>query len=292
MMPTLSSRRVRAFLLGALVAGCTPVSNSYIVHSAEIRCDEANRYVYDAVTDMNMKVTSFTQAQPGRPGNLKAVGRDRRGEVDITCDETGVRIDPEQTTMGDRTFERGVFLSITGRSGLHIDRGTVTGRDRPVGDLAQAAAEGTPPPSGSMDVEVVPQRGFETVLDFDADLASAGILPIRITIRNGTTRAYSFTLAGISMRRRDGADPPARLSGAQAAALLAAKAASGDAKGDLGNVESARGILVAKELKDAPLGPGASISGYVYYPVADYERAKIQMTDVAAGEPETFLVEF
>jgi hypothetical protein len=34
------------------------------------------------------------------------------------------------------------------------------------------------------------------------------------------------------------------------------------------------------------------VSGYVYYPVADYERARIEMTDVAAGEPESFLVDF
>lgn len=293
MMPQPGSRRVRAFLLGVLVAGCTPVSRSYEVHSAEIGCDEANRYVYGAVTDMNMKVTSFTQAQPGRPGHLSAVGRDRRGEVTITCDPgAGVVIDPHQTSMGDRTFERGVFLSVTGRSGLKMDRGEVTGRDKPVGDLAQAVSEGAPVPSGSVLVEVQPQRGFETVLDFDADLASAGILPIRVTIRNGSKRAYTFALDGVTLRRRDSADPVARLAAKDAAAQLAAKAGSGGSQTRAGNVESAAKIMVDRELKAAKLPPGASVTGYVYYPVADYERAKVQMLDVAAGEMESFLVEF
>lgn len=287
-----ASGRLRAFLLGIVFAGCTPVSQSYEVMSAEIGCEEANRYVYAAVTDMKMKVTSFEQARPGRPGHLRAVGRDRRGEVTISCGPDGVRIDPNQTSMGDRTFERGIFLSVTGRSGLRMDRGEVTGRQRPAGDLAQAVAEGTPAPAGSVQVEIVPQRGFEAVLDFDADLASAGILPIRVTIRNGSKRTYTFALDGLTLRRRDSSDVAARLTPAEAAAKLTAKAGSGGAQTDVGNVESATKIIHARELKAARLTPGASVSGYVYYPVADYERAKIQMMDVAAEEMESFLVEF
>src|SRR5438128_12476560 len=110
---TTSPGRIASFVFGVLVAGCTPVSQSYVVHSAEINCDEANRYVYDAVGDMHMKVTSFTQAHPGTPGRLTAVGRDRRGEVAIACSDQGVTIKPSQTSMGDKIFERGIFLSVT-----------------------------------------------------------------------------------------------------------------------------------------------------------------------------------
>jgi hypothetical protein len=282
-----TTRRLRAFWLGLLVAGCTPVSQSYVVHSAELDCEEGNRYAYKAVTDMGMKVTSFQQAHPGRPGRLKAIGRDRSGDVTITCDDAGVHIDPNQTSMGDRVFERGVFLSVTGRSGLQMDRGEVKGRDKRVENLAQAVEQGVPPPSGSVLVEVQPQRGFETVLDFDADLASAGILPIKITIQNGSKRAYTFALDGLVVRRKNG-EPGTRLTGAEAAAKLAAKAGSEN----IGNVESAKKIVVEKELKGARLAAGASVSGYVYYPVGDYDRAKINMTDVAAEELESFLVEF
>jgi len=283
--------RLRAFVLGVIFAGCTPVSQSYEVHSAELGCDEANRYVYSAVEDMHMKVTSFTQAQPGRTGHLKAVGRDRRGEVSIRCEPGQVIIDPTQTSMGDRIFERGIFLSVTGRSGLKMDRGEITGREQPARDLAQAVAEGEPAPSGSVLVEVQPQHGFESVLDFDADLASAGILPIRVTIRNGSRRAYTFALDGLTVRLRSG-QAATRLSAADAATRLTSKAGSGGSQTEVGNVESARRIMVDKELKGAKLGAGASVSGYVYYPVADYDRVRIQMMDVAAGELESFLVEF
>lgn len=286
------SRRLQAFLFGIFVAGCTPVSSSYEVHSAEFTCDEANRYAYAAVTDMNMKVTSFTQARRGRTGRIKAVGSDRRGEVTITCDDTGVHIDPTQTSMGDRVFERGVFLSVTGRGGLRMDRGEVTGRDAPVGDLAQAAEAGVPPPSGSVLVEVQPQRGFETVLDFDADLATAGILPVQITIRNGSSRAYSFALSGVTVRKRGSSEAAQPMTAAEAGARLVAKAGSSGAQTDLGNVESALRIMKEKELKAASLPTGASVTGYLYYPVGDYDRARIQMMDVAAQEPESFFVGF
>jgi hypothetical protein len=285
---------MRAFLLGFLVASCTPVSQSYEVHSSEMGCEEANRYVYAAVTDMNMKVTSFTQAQPGRPGRISAVGRDRSGDVRITCDPAGkgVVIDPSQTTMGERTFERGIFLSVTGRSGLRMNEGQITGREKPVGDLAQSVAEGDPAPSGSVLVEVTPQKGFEAVLDFDADLAAAGVLPVRVTIRNGSGRAYSFAIDGVTVRKRDSGEVAARLTPAEAAAKLVAKAGSGGSQTEVGNVESAKKIMLDKELKPARLTAGASVTGYLYYPVGDYDRAKVQMTDVAADEIETFLVEF
>jgi hypothetical protein len=285
-------RRVRAFVAGLVFASCTPVSQSYQVHSADIGCDEANRYVYKAVEDMHMKVTSFNQAHPGQPGHLTAVGRDRSGSVDIRCNDSGVEIKPNQTSFGDKTFERGIFLSVTGRSGLKIDQGEVTGREKPAGDLAQAVAEGTPAPSGSVLVDVQPQRGFESVLDFDADLSAAGILPIRFTIRNGSKRSYSLTLEGISVRLKDSEAVATRMSSADAAAKLSAKAGSGGKQTDVGNVESAKKILAEKELKPAKLTPGASATGYLYYPVADYDRAKIQMMDIAAEEAETFLVEF
>lgn len=286
------SRRPRSFLLGMLVAGCTPVSQSYIVHSAELSCDEGNRYAYAAVTDMKMKVTSFRQARPGQPGKLTAVGRDRKGDITITCDAAGVHIDPNQTSMGDRIFERGVFLSVTGRSGLRMDRGEVTGRDRSVDSLAQAVTEGVPAETGSVLVEVQPQRGFETVLDFDADLASAGVLPIRVTIRNGSKRTYSFAPGDVTVRLRGSSDPATPMTAADAAAKVAAKAGSSGSQTDIGNVQSAQKIIADKALQGARLAPGASVTGYVYYPVADYERAKIRMMDVAAQEMETFLVEF
>src|SRR5205085_2357052 len=112
-------------------------------------------------------------------------------------------------------------------------------------------SEGTPAPTGSVLVEVKPQKGFETVLDFNVDLASAGILPIQVTIRNGTKRAYTFALDGMTVRKRDSGEVAARISAADAVAKLVAKAGSSGAQTDIGNVESAKKIIVEKELKGA-----------------------------------------
>jgi hypothetical protein len=306
-----TSRRARLWLLAAAFTACTPVSQSYVVHSADLSCDEANRAVYAAIGDMGMKVTSFSPAAPGRTGKLGAVGRDRSGTVTITCDAAGVHVDPNQSTMGDRTFERGIFLSVTGRTGLVMDRGVIVGRNpaqAPVsaqtapgaaggkasarGGTIVAQAEAAPPAGEGVSAVIEPQRGFSTVLDFDADLAAAGVLPMKVTIHNGTARSYTFSPDDIIVRvrgSRTSADP---LSAADAAAKLAAKAGSEGAQTEIGNVASAKKIMLDKQLKGGKLNPGANVSGYVYYPVGDYDRAKLTMIEDETGEAEGFLVEF
>lgn len=291
MMDRRFAGRLRAFLVGALVAGCTPVSQSFNVHSAELSCDEANRHVYAAVGDMGMKVTSFTQAQAGRPGYLAAVGSDRRGEVTITCTDAGVVVDPRQTSFGDKVFERGIFLSVSGRSGMRMD-GARLGGEKPVGELAEASTTEAPAPTGIVLVKIEPQRGFEAVLDFDADLAAAGVLPVKITLSNGSRRAYSFSVSNVTLRLRSSGETANRLTAAEATAKIEAKAGSGGAQTSVGNVASATKIMAQRELGGGKLAPGASMVGFLYYPVADYDRAKVQMTDVQADELESFLVDF
>ncbi len=292
---SLRTDRRRVVLLLAILAGCTPVSRSFEVHSAELTCDEANRLVYAAVTDMKMKVTAFTQAQPGRPGFLRASGADRSGDVSIVCDSTGVHIDPRQTSMGDRIFERGMLLSVSGRSGLVLDQGNVTGRIHPIsaeeGEASGGEDQGGPASAG-VGVEVEPQRGFSTVLDFDADVAAAGVLPIKVTIHNRSNRAYQFSPADLVVRVRGSRATAEPLKAADAAARLSVKAGSEGTQTEIGNVASAKKVIVDKALKGGKLAPGASASGYVYYPVGDYDRAKLTMTDVSTGEAEGFLVEF
>lgn len=290
------NHRPRVLLLAVLLAACTPVSRSYEVHSAELTCDEANRLVYAAVTDMNMKVTAFTQAQPGRSGFLRAVGKDRSGDVSIVCGSDGVQIDPRQTSMGDRIFERGILLSVSGRSGLVLDRGNVTGRVRSIAAETEPGSDaddgGGANASGGVTIDVEPQHGFSTVLDFDADVAAAGVLPIKVTIRNGTNRAYQFSPVDLVVRVRGSRVTAEPLSAGDAAARLATRAGSDGAQTEIGNVASAKKVILDKALRGGKLAPAAIVSGYVYYRVGDYDRAKLTMTDVATGEKEGFLVEF
>jgi hypothetical protein len=51
-------------------------------------------------------------------------------------------------------------------------------------------------------------------------------------------------------------------------------------------------IIRQRLLRGGLLRPGARFNGFLYYPVADYDRARIIMIDVATGETEGFIVDF
>lgn len=279
--------------LALVTTACTPTTKALEIHTDHLSCDEANRFVFGAVEDMKMEVTEFRAAKPGRPGFLKAKGKRRSGSVDIRCEADGVHIDPNQSSGDAMAFERGIFLSVTGRGDLEVDRGQIIGRrNQPNSAATSPSPRGAvvvarpAPVSRELSVVIEPQHGFATVLDFDADLSAAGILPFKFTVRNGSERPYDFDPDDIQLRvsgSRARAEP---LATADAVAKLQA---AGD---DIGDTASAGRIMTEGRLAGGRLNPGASKSGYLYFPVGDYDRAKVTMTDVRTGEMEGFLVEF
>jgi len=323
---------IAAVAVACCVAACTPVSKSYEINTGDMTCDEANRHVHDAVTGMDMTITGFKLARPGSPGYVRAV-RERKGgtmtgDVTIRCDGAGVHIDASQGGVGQaHEFERGVFLGVTGRADLEIVRdgrgisgvkkredvtaarsssssatsGTGTGRpSAPYGRAEQAAG---------VRVLLEPVSGFATVLDFEANLAEAGILPVKVTITNGTERAYEFDPRDIVLRRSGSRQRAYPLTPGEAVGLLhdrnreligAGKAqASGDmgpvaptAASELGDVRAATELIPERVLRGARLRPRQTISGFLYYESSTYDRARITMIDVATGETEGFIVEF
>ncbi len=304
-MPIVHDTAMKRLLVVLLLAvcSCTPVSKSFEVHTHEVDCAEANQLVYDSVVGMKMEVTAFRPARPGKPGHIRATKTDSRGsmtgDVTITCDETGIHVDPKQTGLGgDKSFERGMFLSFTGRSGLIVDRGEIKGRRRDAapsaaragsGDAGAAAARPAgPSPSGSISVKLEPVRGFGTVLDFDADVSAAGILPIKVTVENSSKRAYGFDPRDIAVRVRGSRRTIEPLTPAEAAARV--KGAAGGE--DIGDVMTAARIIGERKIVARRLAAGDSVSGYLYYELGDYDRARVRMTDIATGEAEGFLVEF
>ena len=64
------------------------------------------------------------------------------------------------------------------------------------------------------------------------------------------------------------------------------------AASELGDVVAAARLILANKLRGGLLGPGRRMVGYLYFEVADYDRARITMVDVATGEIEGFLIEF
>lgn len=280
----------------ALATSCTPVTKSMELHTAEISCEEANRYVFESVRDMKMTATSFRAAKPGRPGFLQAEGNGRSGTVTITCEADGVHVDPKQSSGPTLAFERGLFLSMTGRSGLIVNRGKIVGRRPQVGATTAAVngstgttspARAAAPQSGGIQVRVEPQKGFATVLDFDADVSAAGVLPIKITITNASDRPYDFDPEDVNVRVR-GSRQRAEPLGVDGAVARLTSAASAE----IGDVSTASRVMRERRLPSGRLEPGASSSGYLYFPTGDYDRAKILLTDVRTREIEGFLVEF
>lgn len=278
---------------GLVAVGCTPVSQSYQIHSGELTCEEANRVVYAAVEDMGMTVTSMRKARPGSPGKVHAVGGGEatvsEGEVTIRCEADGVHIEADEPGMTtSHTFERGIFLSVTGRTGLIRESGELKRREQTAASPARAAA------GRGVRVVLEPIRGFATVLDFEADLSAVGVLPVRVQVVNESSRAYELDPADVVLRasgsrRRVRPIPPQNVVDRLDRAL---GDSSPQAASELGDVAAARGIVRSKQLQAATLGPGEQASGFLYFEAGLYDRARVTLVDVRTGELEGFLVEF
>jgi hypothetical protein len=283
-------------------------------------CEEANRHVLDSLVAMGLEVTAFEPARPGSPGYAKAVGRrgdvDTGGQVRIICDAEGVHIDADQDGMGsEHEFERGVYLSVTGRGDLVAER---EGRElvglrkrEPVGDASPAGPSETraAEPASGVVVTLEPVVGFETVLDFEANLSDAGLLPVRLTIVNATDRSFDFDARDIVLTATGTRQRAFPLGPTEAAARLEARnrelIGSGGAQEaategpieplaptELGDVRAATELISERAVRAGRLKPQGRLTGFVYFAAGDYDRARITMVDVATGETEGFLVEF
>ncbi len=323
---------VQTVWCAAVLSSCTSVAKSYEIHTAEIGCEEANRMIHEAVLGMRMTVTGLGVAKPGSPGYISATRTDNRGRMDGTvklrCESDGVHIAANQSGLGGDEFERGIFLSITGRAGLAVERdgrgtGRLVKRDSPGQSSSTRASAASPTSSGSSNstaaaprekvvgvrVRLEPVRGYATLLDFEANLGAAGILPVRIDVTNGTRRAYEFDPRDVVLRRTGSRDRAKALSSDRAIAILkdanlaalglkGAQASDATGPGDalapseLGDVGRAVKVIPSRAVRAKRLGPGETVEGFLYFPLAQYDRARILMIDSATGETEGFLVEF
>ena len=253
-MTTRCLRVAATAVLAITVSACvTPVKRGYEIHTADLSCEEANRLVYDSLIDMQLRVTTFRPAKPGRPGLVRVEpepGSSRPGgEVKINCEAGEVHVVSSQSglSLQSQQFERGVFLGVTGRADLEVERegrrttGRVKKRDRtpPVqtGSAASPPTSGTAPagtgraqpapPAEPEDVGIVvrlkPLHGFATVLDFDADLSAAGILPVKVSISNATKRAYEFDPRDIVLRKKGSRDRAQAMTASEAVKALEKK---------------------------------------------------------------------
>jgi hypothetical protein len=160
-----------------------------------------------------------------------------------------------------------------------------------------------------MRVVVEPIRGYATLLDFEANLTEAALLPVRIRIENGTKRAYEFDPHDIVLRPAGSRERAAMLSTSAAIEKLKQanvrvlggggaqpSSATGPsdplAPSELGDVRRATEVMAARSVRAAHLAPGDRVDGFLYFDTGDYDRARVLLIDAATGETEGFMVEF
>jgi hypothetical protein len=263
------------------------MQEQYSVRRGNVSCEEANRYAFRTVRALGYDVTAFEPAAPARPGVLKGSKRDERdalrtATVRIECrpDEVYLSGAEDQLLKQDLTFSRGFYLGFTSLA------------DHAVAGAAYAEEQSGGVRGGGVKFRIKPQLGLESKLDFGEDLAAGGVLAVKVTVQNGSDRAYTLDPAAIELRPRAGGKVQ-RIPVAAAAAAVARAAAAQVDEGvpppEPGRIEA---VLRENALAERTLRPGEQAEGFVYFPVGDYARARATLVDVETSEGEGFLVEF
>jgi hypothetical protein len=224
-----------------------------------LSCAEANRLAYRTVTVLGYTPASLQVATPGQPGHILARKEGAKdGKVTITCNENGAIVEPEKT-------------------GLPIPK--LVGAAEAPGEFPQmftqtfnvlrtsqeiAAKQG---PEKGLTMTMTPLNGFESQMDFGADLPASGILPIKVVISNNTSRPYGLEVSTVYLQPAGG--------GGRVAPIAPPAAGQGKAlQGDL------------------LLQPGQVVTGYLFYPAGEYSSARTMLIDKETEEREGFSIQF
>jgi hypothetical protein len=292
-----SARAARRLALPILVLAlwaCATPLKQFELRDQTLSCDEANEISYRTLQAMGFTLTAFEPAKPGSPGVLKG-HRQRPGPqehrqqvtVDIECAPTGASIDAHEdfTLLDQLEFKRGFYHSFTNIVSM-------TAAEQAMEERIDA---GTAPPSQQrhdLQVLIEPVHGPEAKLYFDVDLAAGGVLPLRLTMNNRTPNRYRLRAGEIRLTRRD-RERVAALTPAQAAArVIEARRPDNGEPVTTWSLEAVTDRLRAELFVANAVEPGERLSGYLYFPLADYQRARVVVVDDRSGDTEGFMVEF
>jgi hypothetical protein len=281
----------RVALGGVLVtsaAGCTPPIRHYDIRDRPLTCAQANTYALRTLQSMGFTLTAFQPAAEGRPGVARAWRTERGAQtvrVDITC--TGGRAD----VFAD---EEGKWLNqIEFRRGFHDSFvGVVALSEANEQAAREAAARGDTRAGHGLRVLLEPVPGPAAQLDLEMDFQPAGVLPVRVTIDNGTERLYRvgpqavvlIDAAGTRVRPMALDDVVRRLLAAPLPAGSSAPAGS-----DAGAIAER---LRAKTLVAAEVGARQQAVGFLFFPAATYVKGRVSLEDAESEEAEGVVVEF
>lgn len=254
------------------------------VREANVTCAQGLHAAREAIRSLGYSIEAVESAHDGQPGSVTAVrrtgwsarnpeaGDDLHARAEVDCDDSGARV---------RVFtqESGVARARFPGQFREAYRAALA-RSRPAAAASSVAATGRVDQRREAErglvVHVLPLRPQESGLIPGVDLASAGLIAVRVDIRNGTDRAYALDpaelrLVTIEGRRREPiaeAELIRRIGATSAAALRDAM------------------------LQAAKIAPGESRSGHVFFEAATYGRASLRLIDVESEEAEGISIRF
>lgn len=235
---------------------------------------------------MGFTITAFEPAAIGHAGVLRGT-RNEQGvqnvTVEVTCRSNNVDVDAGEDGkfLGRLEFKRAFYLSFTSI----VQQAQIT-------DAAAREAALHPQPERKgpgLRVLVQPVPGPAAKLDFSVDLAAAGVLPVRVTIVNGTSRIYRLDATDIVLMQKDGTRvrPLSVEETAQRVAMAPhpADAAAPDAA-------AVTQQLRQRALSGDSVAANQTIKGYVFFPLGKYVKGRVSLEDQATEESEGVVVEF
>lgn len=273
---------------------CTTPLQQFELRNQSLSCEEANEVSFKTLRAMGFTITAFDPAKPGHAGVLKG-HRQRPGPppyqqrvtVDVECTPTGTSIDAHEdhAFLNQVEFKRGFYHSFTNIVSM-------TAAEQAMEKRIDA---GTAPPSQQrhdLQILVEPLPGHESKLYFDIDLGAGGILPIRLTVNNHTANGYHLDPRAIRLTRKDRKRVNS-LTPSQAAARIveAHRSETGEPVTTL-SLDAVTERLRREEFMGNAVAPGERLTGYLYFPLAEYRRARVVVEEDRTGEAEGFMVEF
>jgi hypothetical protein len=285
------------FIIGhsllALLAACATPLAQYQLRDLALSCDDTNRATYRTLDALGFTVTDFTPAASGGRGKAKGArgpgphGGAQNVTVDIECTPAGANVDASEDgkVLRQIDFKRAFYLSFT--AGVKMDE-----RRR---EMDAKVAQGSAPASQQrqgLQVKIEPIRGQAAKLDLELDMAAAGVLPVRIQVNNPTEQRYELDPGEVRLQRAD-RERVGPISVAEVAALIA-KGKDPDSDKPLSSLSSSElsAKLQSKLFTATFVQPRSDATGYLFFPLADYKRARIVLTEAGSEEAEGFAVEF
>ncbi len=279
-----------AGLLGLVASGCTPPVRQYALKNQKLTCEQANDYVYRTLRSLDFTLTAFEPAASGHPGTVKAVRNQPMGgtqyvTVTVKCGDT-VDIDASEDgrLLGQVDFKRSFYMAFTGV----VTQAAVS--------EAEARAEAQRPVQEKKEkglrVLLEPVAGLGAKLDFDFDLAAAGVLPVRVTINNASLRAYNLEPDDIVLIQSDGGRVrPLSVDDVTQRVVQAERQKQGSAPAAVDPAAVSR-KLQERLMQPHVVAANQMVRGYLYFPLGTYKKGRVTLEDQESEEAEGFVVEF